>query len=279
MQKRIAVINDLSCFGRCALSISMPILSVAGLEVCAIPTAVLSSHFAFKNPVYIDTTSYFEDITNHWLSLNLKFDAIFTGFIGSFDMIKMVSLFIDKFKTSETKTIIDPTMADNGKFYSSPIFSLEYLEEMKNLCKKADIIMPNITEACFLAEIEYKESLGEKFYIEAIIKKLLKEYSKTVILTGVSLDKSNIGCALAEYGKEIEYIFSPKIDGRYFGTGDVFGSVFTGAIMKGIEYKKAAQHAADFVSICVHKSNQVNTDNINGINFEQNLDKLTKMLN
>ncbi|MCL2592997.1 MAG: pyridoxamine kinase [Defluviitaleaceae bacterium] len=274
MQKRIAVINDLSCFGRCAISISMPILSASGLEVCTLPTAVLSSHFAFPNPVYIDTTEHFENIKNHWNSLNLKFDAIFTGFIGSLDMIKMVSLFIDMFKGDNTKVIVDPTMADNGKFYSSPIFTAEYLEEMKELCKKADIIMPNITEACLLVGKEYIQGPYKIEYIES----LLKNFEQTVILTGVYFNDNEIGCTLKEFSKKPEYIFSSKINGHYFGTGDIFGSTFVGAILKGFSYKDATKIAADFVSICIEKSNKVNTDNVRGINFEQNLGKLIEML-
>lgn len=276
--KRIAAIHDISGFGRCSLTVALPIISAAGITVSCIPTAVLSTHTGgFEGYTFRDLTEDILPIANHWKSLNLEFDAIYSGYLGSIEQIDDVCEIIDKFKTENSVAIVDPAMADNGKMYAC--FDMNFANEMALLCKKADIILPNITEAAFMTGQEYLEGPYTKEYIENLIFKLAKLGPAKICLTGVYFEESKLG--VATYTKEsgkIEYYFTDRIPKMYHGTGDVFASCFTAAFVKGFDFYKSSQIAADFTAFCVKHSAAEGHDNRFGVDFEACLPMLMKEL-
>lgn len=170
-QKRIAAIHDISCVGRCSLTVALPILSAAGFDTSVLPTAILSTHTGgFEGFTYRDLTTDIKPISNHWQSLNIKFDALYSGFLGSFEQIDLVAELFDTFRSKETLVMVDPVMADNGVLYS--VYSPEMAKGMSKLCAKADIIVPNLTEAAFLLEEEYVGENYSQEYIESLLKRL-----------------------------------------------------------------------------------------------------------
>ena len=171
--KRIVTIQDISCFGKCSLTVALPIISAMGIEACCIPTAVLSTHTGgFTGYTYRDLTSDIPDIAAHWNRINLQLDAVYTGYLGSFEQIKIVSDFFDAFKTNDNLLIVDHVMGDKGKFYAG--FTMEFAKEMKKLCRKADVIMPNLTEAALLLGEEYTESGYDESFIKNMLLRRLK---------------------------------------------------------------------------------------------------------
>ena len=194
IQKRVAAIHDISGFGKCSLTVALPVISAAGIETSVIPTAVLSSHTAVK-PGYTcrDLTDDMRPFAAHWKQLGLSFDAIYSGYLGSTEQIAIVCDIIDTFKIEKTVVIVDPAMADNGKMYE--LFDKSFASRMRKLCKKADIIVPNITEAMFLLEEEYFEGPYTKGFIENTLSRLGNLGPEKVVLTGVCFDEKKIGAA------------------------------------------------------------------------------------
>ena len=193
--KRVAAVHDISGIGKCSLTAAIPVISAAGIETAVMPTAVLSTHTGnISGFTYRDLTDDLIPFAKHWKSLNVKFDGIYSGFLGSTKQVDIVCGFIDEFKTENTVVIVDPAMADGGKMYTT--FDDEFANEMILLCRKADIIVPNLTEAAFLLGEEYIEPPYSKDYIERIIKKLLEIGPSMVVLTGVCFKDDEIGCAV-----------------------------------------------------------------------------------
>ncbi len=277
-QKRVLAIHDISCFGRCSLTVALPIISAAGLECTVIPTAVLSTHTGgFTGFTYRDLTVDIRPIVKHWKTLDIGFDAIYTGFLGSFEQIDIVIETVDTFRKKGMLVVVDPCMADNGVLYKT--FPANFPEGMLKLCKKADVILPNITEACFLLGEKYVEGPYSKEYIESLLKKLGKIGSGKVILTGVHFDDSDLGAAAydAKTGKT-EYAFHKTIPGYYHGTGDVFGSVAVAALMSGCDLGRASAIAVDFTARSILRTYDAGTDVRFGVNFEAGIPKLVKDL-
>lgn len=269
-QKRVAAINDISGLGKCSLTVALPIISSAGIETSVIPTAVLSTHTGgIDGYTYKDLTSEILPIAKHWKSLNLKFDAIYTGFLGSFEQIDLVSQIIDTLKGEDTMVIVDPCMADNGSLYKT--YTTDMAKGIKKLCKKANIIVPNITEACFLQDIEYKEKF-EKEELFNIVKNLGKLGCSKVVLTGVSFNKGELGAlCFDKNSNKIDYKFTNEIPARYHGTGDVFASFMVGALLNDINLVESVQIAADFTSRSINNTFIAGTDKRFGVNFEEEL--------
>ena len=198
MQSKVLAINDISCVGRCSLTVALPIISSAMIECSILPTAILSTHTGgFTGFTFADFTDEMTKIANHWKSLDIKFDSIYTGFLGSIDQVEVVKHIVEMFKTSSNKLIVDPAMADNGEMYK--IFNNEFAMEMKKLCIGADVIMPNITEACFLAGVDYKKGPYTKEYIDLLVNKLGELNIKNLVLTGVSYDNESLGALAMNY--------------------------------------------------------------------------------
>lgn len=264
--KRIVTIQDISCVGKCSLTVALPIISAMGIETAVIPTAVLSTHTAFKNFTYRDLTNDLPKIASHWKQEKFNFDGIYTGYLGSIEQIDMLKEFFKQFKTSENFIFIDPVMADNGKLYAG--FDTNFVKEMKELCKTADIIVPNLTEASYMLETEYKEK-----YSEEEIKHMLIELSnlgpKYVVLTGVSFKDNELG--VMSYNKETNKFFTyfkEKVPAKYHGTGDVFASTLVGAITNKNTIEEGLKIAVDYVWETINDTYKTNKEDAYGVNFE-----------
>ncbi|UAL07000.1 MAG: pyridoxamine kinase [Candidatus Methanogranum gryphiswaldense] len=275
-QKRVLAIHDISCFGRCSLTVALPIISATGLECTVMPTAVLSTHTGgFTGFTYRDLTEDMRPIVDHWKTLNLKFDSIYTGFLGSFEQIEIVSGIFDDLKDKDTLIIVDPVMADNGELYK--IFPKNFPQGMKKLCKKADVILPNITEACLMVGEKYITGPYTKEWIENLLRKLSGLGSKKVVLTGVFFNNEDLGAAAYDVEADtIEYAFHKLIPGYYHGTGDVFGSVIVSSMVNGLSLKRANELAVDFTAESIVRTRNAGTDIRFGVNFEMGIPKLLK---
>ncbi len=278
-QKRVMAIHDISCFGKCSLTVALPIISACGIETTIIPTAVLSTHTGgFDNYTFNDLTNEINPIANHLSTLPIEFNAIYTGFLGSFEQIDIVSNIIDTISNTDTLILVDPVMADDGKLYSS--FDKTFPSKMKNLCKKADIITPNITEATLMTDIPYTNGPYTKDYIELILNKLKLLGPKKIVLTGIFFDEKKLGVATLDCTtNKISYYFCEKINGFYPGTGDIFGSALVGSLMNDFTLEDSTKIATNFVCECIKKTNLAGTDIRFGVNFEQNIPFLLKSLN
>ncbi len=272
--KRILTIQDISCVGQCSLTVALPILSACGLETCILPSAVLSTHTGgFSGFTFRDLTDDMPDIQAHWQKENIKFKAIYTGYLGSKKQIGYVRSIFDTMGEDGCVRIVDPAMADNGKLYS--IFDMDYVEAMKPLCGAADILVPNITEAAFLTGCEYRESYDEA-YVTELCKKLCALGARTVVMTGVGYREGKTGVAVYTDGKMRHYEHDKHGKGAH-GTGDIYASAFVGALMNGKEVYEAARIAADYTVKCI-----INTigdpDHWYGAKFETALPDLINML-
>lgn len=277
-QKRVAAIHDISGVGKCSLTVALPILSAAGCEAAVMPTALLSTHTAaFDGYTYRDLTDEMLPIAEHWHKSGLKFDAIYSGFLGSTAQVQIVCDIIDIIGDEHTLTLIDPAMADNGRLYRT--FDSDFPQVMKKLAAKADILTPNITEICLMTDSEYKSGPYDKKYISQLLQKAAGLGCKKIVLTGVYFDDEKLGCAAydCENG-ECDYIFSDKQSGFYHGTGDVFASALLSGLMNGFDLKSSAKIACDFVAQSIIETNLQPVPNKYGVNFENALPCLMKSL-
>jgi pyridoxine kinase len=274
VQKRVLAIHDISCFGKCSLTVALPIISSAGAECTVMPTAVLSTHTGgFKGYTYRDLTDDLFPILEHWKTLDLRFDSIYTGFLGSFEQIDIISKIFDELKGKDTLMVVDPVMADNGELYS--IFDKDFPKGMRKLCEKADVIIPNITEAVLLLGEEYIKGPYSKEYIEGLLKRLGRIGAKNIILTGVFFDNEHLGAAAYDARSDsISYSFYDLISGYYHGTGDVFGSVVVAALITGSDLSRANALAVEFTAESIVRTKNAGTDIRFGVNFEEGLGKL-----
>ncbi len=275
--KRIVTIQDISCFGKCSLTVALPIISAMGVEAAILPTAVLSTHTGgFKGFTFRDLSEDITKIFEHWDSEKIEFDAIYTGYLGSFEQIDLMKAFIDK-KRGKALAFVDPAMADNGKLYTG--FTPEFAHHMLTLCQKADIIVPNITEASFMLDVPYVEEGYDKEYVEDILKKFADMGIKTPVLTGVSLEPDKLGVAMYDSEKnEFFYYFNEKIDAKFHGTGDIFSSVVIGGIMRGMDIKEALKLAADYVVECIKVTMPDRDKHWYGVEFEKTVPYLVERL-
>lgn len=275
--KRIVTIQDISCFGKCSLTVALPIISAMGIETAILPTAVLSTHTGgFKNFTFHDLSDDIPKIFDHWKSEKIDFDSIYTGYLGSFSQIDQMKEFIDK-KPQSTLAFVDPAMADNGKLYTG--FTPEFAKHMGTLCAKADIIVPNMTEASFMLGIDYIEEGVDEAYVEDILKRLNALGATNVVLTGVSFDKDKIGFALYESEiDKISYYFNDRIDAKFHGTGDIFSSVCIGGVMRGISLYDSLKLAADYTRECIRITMDDKEKHWYGVKFEEAIPYLLKEL-
>lgn len=271
--KRIVSIQDISCLGKCSLTVALPIISAMGVETCIIPTAVLSTHTVFNGFTFADLTDQIEPISAHWQKEGFKFDAIYTGYLGSKEQIELVTKFFDNFKTEDNFIFVDPAMADNGKLY--PGFDNDFPKEMAKVCAKADIIVPNLTEACLMTNTEYKTEYDQR-YIEDLMEKLIALGPKNVIITGACLD-GNYG-VLGYDGQEFFYYTHEKLNKVFHGTGDVFASTCVGALAKGKSLKDAVVTASNFVLESIKSTINDPEGHDYGVNFEAALPSLINRL-
>ena len=250
-EKRILTVQDISCVGQCSLTVALPILSAAGLETAILPSAVLSTHTAgFTGYTFRDLTEDIPGIVAHWKKEHIRFDAIYTGYLGSSRQISLVKEMLTELAAENFTGIVDPAMADGGKLY--PAFDMAYVKEMRSLCAAADIILPNITEACFLTGMEYREHYDEA-YIRALLDALRASGAKTVVLTGVGYTGDSTGVTVAEDGN-IRYYQHRRIPKGSHGTGDVYAAAFVGAFLRGKPLFDAASLAAEYTVRCIENT-------------------------
>jgi pyridoxine kinase len=276
--RRVAAIHDLSGFGKCSLTVALPILSAAGIEASALPTAILSTHTGgISGFTYLDTTGEMRPFTEHWKSLDIHFDAIYSGFLGSFEQLDIVKDFFDKFRQKDNLILVDPVMADNGELYK--IFTPDFALGMKEVCKKADIIVPNITEASLLLEEPYLPGPYPKDYIEHLLKRLSDSGPGRIVLTGVYFTENELGAATYDKASgELAYSFAPRIPGYYHGTGDVFASALLAALLNGFSLSESAGIAVRYTAGSIQRTYEAGTDIRFGVNFEQGFPSLLREL-
>jgi len=275
--KRIVTIQDISCVGKCSLTVALPIISAMGIETAVIPTAVLSAHTAFDSFTFHDLTDEIPKIQQSFKKHNFAFDAIYTGYLGSFKQLDMVVDFIDSNKNDNTLIFVDPVMADNGKLYSG--FDIDFAASMKQLCSKADIITPNLTEASYLLDIPYVGNDYDKKYIQNVLVKLCETGAKRAVLTGITYNDGRLGAVSYDSVSDtfFEY-FNRHIPVTYHGTGDVFASTCVGGIVKGMSIEKALELSVDFVLECINKTNADPDHRWYGVNFEQAIPMLVERI-
>ena len=272
--KRLLTIQDISCVGQCSLTVALPIISACGIETAVLPSAVLSTHTAgFSGYTFRDLTEDMPAIKDHWIKENIKFDAIYTGYLGSTKQIDYVADIFDSVGNDVCIKAVDPAMADNGKLY--PGFDEEFVKAMKGLCGKADYLIPNITEASFLTDMEYKTEYT-RAYIDELIEKMCALGAKNIILTGVSYEKGKTGVVVFENGEYsyYEHVFLPN---SCHGTGDIYASAFVGALVRGKNAYNAAKIAADYTVECI-KATAEEENHWYGAKFEPVLGKLIKLI-
>lgn len=271
---RILTVQDVSCVGQCSLTVALPIISACGAECCILPSAVLSTHTGgFSGFTFRDLTDDIPGILRHWERENLHFDAVYTGYLGSEKQISYMKMLFDSPVLSGSKIIVDPAMGDNGKLYKG--FDEHYANAMGNLCDNADVILPNITEACFMTGVPYKSSY-DYAYIKKLIHALFELNPKHVILTGVSLDDKTTGVISASPDK-YSYYKHKKIDKSFHGTGDIYSSAFVGSFMRGKDLDTAARIAADYTVASIEKTIS-DQGHWYGVKFELALNELMTML-
>lgn len=273
--KRILTIQDISCVGQCSITVALPVISACGHETCILPSAVLSTHTGgdFKGYTFRDLSGDFMNIKEHWLKQGISFDAIYTGYLGTKEQIDSVVDIFSSLARDNASIIVDPAMADNGKLYSG--FDSDYVDGMRYLCSKADIILPNITEACFLTGTEYKESYDEA-YIDSLLSKLSDICQGTVILTGVSYDSLQVHVVVSQKDKQRSYVHR-RLPQSMHGTGDVFSSSFVGAYLRDKSLFEAVKIASDFTVRCIENT-VTDPSHWYGTKFETALPELISML-
>ena len=248
---KILTIQDISCVGQCSLTVALPIISACGIETCVLPSAVLSTHTAgFSGYTFRDLTEDMPAIKDHWVKEGIRFDAIYTGYLGSTKQIDYVADIFDSVGADNCVKIVDPAMADNGNLY--PGFDAAFVEAMKKLCGKADFVIPNITEACFLTGVEYKTQY-DRAYIDLILEKLTALGCRNVIFTGISYEEGQTGVVVYENGN-YAYYQHEKLSNSCHGTGDIYASAFVGALVRGKTAYDAARIAADYTVECIKET-------------------------
>lgn len=278
-QKTTAAIHDLSGLGKCSLTAALPVLSAAGVSVGVLPTAVLSTQTGgLNNYTYRDLTCDMRDVMTHWSSIGIKFDAVYSGFLGSGDQVEIVIDFIDQFSHNDTIYLCDPAMADNGALYDT--FDNSFVEQMRKLCGKSDIIVPNFTEASLLLNEDYIKPPYSEEYVNSLVRHLSKQFNvKNIVLTGVQFDDKEIGAAAYNRDSDIvTYSLRKKVDGMFHSTGDLFASSLLGAILNNFDITAAADIAIDFTVSAINKTVQLGGDSRYGLSFELCLPEYMKNL-
>ncbi len=271
--KRIVTIQDISDLGKCSLTAALPVISALGVECAVMPTAVLSTHTMFKGFTFHDLTDEMEPAARHWKEQGFAFDAIYTGYLGSFRQIDIVKRFIADFGEG-ARVIVDPAMADNGRLYVG--FTPEFALRMAELCRGADIILPNVTEACFMLGKEYRKDY-DRTYILELLDGLKGLGAKNCVITGVSFERDKLG-AVKLNGETEEYFeyFTSRQPESFHGTGDLFASAVAGGVTRGMSIDDALRLACDFICESIRLTIAEENHNTYGVNFEQAIPYLLK---
>lgn len=264
--KKILTIQDFSCVGKCSLTVAMPIISAFGIETCALPTALLSTHTQFKHWTFANLCDEIEPITTAWKNENIVFDGIYTGYLGGIDLIESVKEIVKGFVKKDGIVMIDPAMGDNGKLYAN--FDMEYVKATKTLCALADVITPNITEATFMLGMEYKEEYDYDYLLE-ICRKLHENGARDVVITGVRKTETQVGVFCLLDGKDVYEYYNEREVKDFHGTGDIYSSAVYGALMKGKTLQESVKFACDYTKHCIAVTLAEPNYSIYGVNFEE----------
>lgn len=270
-QKRAIAIHDISCAGRCSLTVALPVLSVQGIETNVIPTAILSTQTGgFEGYTYRDLTEDILPVVRHWKTLNRTCDAIYTGFLGSFQQLEIVSNVIDQLKGEDTLVYIDPVMGDGGKLYET--FNMAFVDGMREFCRKADVITPNITEALLLLKRPYQEGPYDMPFVQDVLRELSALGPGKIVLTGVYPDVGHLGAAVYDRQKGETYVaYSPAFEGTFHGAGDLFAAVLLGKMLRNVPLKQALEETVAFTATCIKATGESGADTRFGLNFESHL--------
>ena len=270
---RVAAIHDLSCFGRCSLTIALPVLSAMGCQCCPLPTALLSAHTGFTGGSFLDLTEEMQHIADHWARIDIHFDGIYSGFLGSAAQIGTVRQFIGRFRGTGL-VVIDPVLGDHGQAYRT--CTPELCNGMRRLAESADIITPNLTEASLLLEQSYETI--QAIDPAEIVRRLSLEGRRSVVLTGYSTGDGQTGALCFDRADgSIKAVQVQRVPRDFSGTGDLFTSVLTGAMVKGVPLIQAARTAADFVQSCAARTLAAGNTDGEGVDFEPLLGTLTNV--
>lgn len=268
--KRIAVINDISGFGRCSLTVALPIISAMGIECCPVPTAILSNQTGYNSFYCYDFTEHLPSYIDEWKKSNTNFDGILTGYIASESQCEIIDKFIDDFKASDTIVLVDPVMGDDGSAYVT--FTPSLCEKIKKLSKKAHIITPNLTELSILSDIPYETLKNDLSAIEKCARALLSDTTQYVVVTGIRHEYEISTMAIS---KESGFICKNKAFGDSFsGTGDIFANIICAGLVKGMELEKVVKLATDFLQVAIKDTYKADTPAIEGVNFQKYLEML-----
>lgn len=271
-QKKIAIINDISGFGRCSIAVALPIISYLKVQCCPVPTSIFSNHTGYPSFFFDDYTSRMESYINEWKKLGLKFEAITSGFLGSKEQIAIVKQFIQDFKTKRTQVIIDPVMGDNGKLYS--IFDQEMCQEMRSLIEDADIITPNLTECCILTDTPYKEDKWKIKELLAMATKISNQGPRKVVVTGIR-QGDFIANLVYEKEKDYKILRTHRVGTERSGTGDVFSAIIAADAVNGVAFDRSVKKASNFIKKCILRSIELDIPKTDGVCFEEVLHTLS----
>lgn len=268
--KRIASIQDFSCIGSCSQTIALPVLSAMGVECAALPTALLSAHTAFDGFVSLDLTPQLPAIIAHWRAMHLRFDAVYTGYLASAEQVGLVDALLDGMDERPALTLIDPVMGDNGALYAG--FSDAFPQAMRALCGRADVLTPNVTEACLLTGTAYSP-VQDAAQTRRLLERLLELGCRAAVLTGLRVDGDMAVAALQRDGTEtlVRTSYIPEV---FHGTGDLFASTCAGALVQGAPLERAVRLAADYVALTLRRTMQASDRRWYGVNFQETLPEL-----
>lgn len=272
---RVLSIQDISCFGKCSLTLALPVISAMGVECVPVPTAVLSTHTGGLGEVYFtDMSQSIGPVTDHLNRLGVTFNVIYIGYLGSIQLICAIKQLIRTFKSKDTIIMLDPVMGDNGSLYSR--FDKDYVKEMQTLAAHVDYIVPNLTEVSFLTDINYTGEVVSEEKLSGIFREFNKRYSSRLIITGVRSDESSMSIVSPEKDGNPAISYTVKSSKKKFhGTGDLFAGVLAGGLAKGVSLEAAVKKAADFTAAVIENTISAGTDERFGLCFESCLSMLT----
>lgn len=270
-QKKIAVINDIAGFGRCAVTVALPIISKLKVQCCPVPTFIFSNHSAFESFYMEDYTDRMEPYIEQWRKLDLKFNGISTGFMGSKQQIDIVIQFLNDFSTKETIVVVDPIMGDHGKTYST--YTAAMCQEMKRLVSYADILTPNLTEACILTDTTYHEEKWKMKEIEQLTEQLSRMGPGKIVITGIPQGEY-IANYCYETGKPSKLVRTLKVGTQRCGTGDIFSAIISADAVNGVLFQDSVKKASRFIKRCIEKSIEMEIPLTDGVSFEEVLNTL-----
>ena len=267
-QKKIAVIEDIAGFGRCSMTVALPVISAMQVQCCIVPTAIFSNHTAFPQYFFDDYTERMPAYIDKWKTLDLEFEGIYSGFLGSERQIEIVAGFIDDFRTERTQVVIDPVMGDNGRAYATCTPAL--CARMRELLGRADILTPNLTEACILTETVYRPSGWKKAEIVELAQKLSAMGPGKVVLTGIRQGEY-IANFVYDRGENLRFLRTQRVGTERCGTGDLFASIIAADAVNGVPFADSVKKASQFVRRCILRSIEMEIPVTDGVCFEEYL--------